>query len=306
MNAAPGAEATGYVGRFAPSPTGRLHLGSLVAAVASYAQARAAGGRWLVRMEDLDPPRERPGAAQAIEADLKRFGMAADEPVLYQSTRSAAYQAALDALAAQQRLFLCACSRKSLRGHAIYPGTCRAGLAPGQTGRTLRVRVAGRVSFVDQLQGKQEQDLEREVGDFVVRRGDGLTAYQLAVVVDDAWQGVTEVVRGSDLLSSTPRQIYLQRLLGLPTPQYVHVPVAVNPAGTKLSKQTGATPVDPQNPLPALKAAWRLLGQAALPGTHRATPKEFWETAVPHWRLHRVPAVGEVSADRYHSGFSRN
>ena len=306
MSGNPGTEAAGYVGRFAPSPTGRLHLGSLVAAVASYAQARAAGGRWLVRMEDLDPPRERPGAAQAIEADLRRFGMQADEPVLYQSTRSAAYEAALDALQAQGQLFPCACSRKSLRGHAIYPGTCRGGLKPGEKGRTLRVRVAGRITFVDQLQGEQQQDLEREVGDFVVRRGDGLTAYQLAVVVDDAAQGVTEVVRGSDLLDSTPRQIYLQRLLGLPTPQYVHVPVAVNPAGTKLSKQTGATPVDPQNPLPALKAAWRLLGQAAPPGTPQASPAEFWEAAMPRWQLDHVPAVGEVAADRYHSGFSRN
>ncbi|MEM9531255.1 MAG: tRNA glutamyl-Q(34) synthetase GluQRS [Pseudomonadota bacterium] len=306
MNATPRAEADGYVGRFAPSPTGRLHLGSLVAAMASYAQARAAGGRWLVRMEDLDPPRERPGAALAIEADLKRFGMEADEPVLYQSTRAEAYQTALDALDTQGRLFPCACTRKSLRGHAIYPGTCRNGLKPGETGRTLRVRVAGQIGFVDQLQGEQQQDLEREIGDFVVRRGDGLTAYQLAVVVDDAWQGVTEVVRGSDLLDSTPRQIYLQRLLDLPTPRYVHVPVAVNPAGTKLSKQTGATPVDPQNPLPALKSAWGLLGQAALPGTLRATPDEFWEAAIPAWRLNRVPAVGEVAADRYHSGFSRN
>ena len=235
-----------YVGRFAPSPTGPLHFGSLVAALASWLDARAAEGRWLVRIEDLDPPRAVPGAADEILRTLDRLGLGWDGPVLYQSRRSASYEAALESL----DTYWCGCTRREIAdssigratdGAQIYPGTCRTGLAPGKTPRALRLRTGGEeIAFTDRVQGPQRQILEREIGDFVLLRADGQFAYQLAVVVDDAEQGVTDVVRGADLLDSTPRQIFLQRLLGYPMPRYLHVPAAVNQAGEKLSKQTGA------------------------------------------------------------------
>lgn len=288
-----------YVGRFAPSPTGRLHFGSLVAAVASFAQARALGGRWLVRMEDLDPPRERAGAAQAIISDLAAFGMVSDLPVLFQSTRADAYAEALSQLDAQGLIFACGCSRKQLAGHAIYPGTCSKGLPPGASSRTLRVRCSGEISFHDKVQGPVMEQLERDAGAFVVRRADGLTAYQLAVVVDDGWQGVTEVVRGSDLLDSTGRQIFLQRALGLPTPEYAHLPIAINDRGNKLSKQTGAPELDPQNPLPLLVRAWQFLGQSLPPLKHTRRVPDFWGWAVENWQLSRVPGQPACAVDRH-------
>lgn len=257
-----------YTGRFAPSPTGPLHAGSLVAALASWLDARAHGGRWLVRMEDLDPPREVAGAARQILALLAACGLHADGEVLLQSRRHAAYQAAFDTLAARGLTYPCACTRReiadsvtNLRIHdygreLVYPGTCRAGLPAGRAARAWRLRVpAGTVEFADLFQGRQAQDLARTVGDFVLKRADGLWAYQLAVVVDDAAQGVTHVVRGADLLDSTPRQILLQQLLELPVPAYAHVDVLTNAAGEKLSKQTGAAAIDAADAPAALARA---------------------------------------------------
>jgi len=257
-----------YVGRFAPSPTGPLHFGSLVAALAGWLDARAAEGRWLVRIEDLDAPRTLPGAADDILRTLDCLGLGWDGPVLYQSQRSANYKAALKSL----DTYWCGCTRREIAdssigrasdGAQIYPGTCRGGLAPGKTPRALRVRTGTEeIVFADRVQGPQRQILAREIGDFVLLRADGQFAYQLAVVVDDAEQGVTDVVRGADLLDSTPRQIYLQRLLGYATPRYLHVPAAVNAAGEKLSKQTGARPVDLARKSEELRRALRFLGQA--------------------------------------------
>jgi glutamyl-Q tRNA(Asp) synthetase len=288
-----------YRGRFAPSPTGPLHLGSLVAAVGSWAEARTRGGEWLVRMEDLDPPREVPGAAAAILGTLEALGLDWDGPVVYQSTRAEAYRAALDELQRKDALFPCACTRKEiadsaiavLDGSLVYPGTCRRGLPPGRPARATRVRVgAAVVDFDDGLQGRVRQDLAREVGDFVLVRADGLFAYQLAVVVDDAAQGVTDVVRGADLLDSTPRQLFLQRLLGLPTPRYLHLPVAIDARGEKLSKQTLAAPIDGSRPAAALAAALRFLGQSPPAGLERASGRTTLEWAAAHWDRGRIPA----------------
>jgi glutamyl-Q tRNA(Asp) synthetase len=257
-----------YIGRFAPSPTGPLHLGSLVAALASWLDARVHGGRWLLRMEDLDGPREVPGAAQAIVGTLAACGLVPDGEMVWQSRRGFAYRAAFDALQGQGAIYPCACTRKeiadsvlNLREHAygrelVYPGTCRHGLAAGRVPRAWRVRVPEWViAFDDALRGLQQQDLAREVGDFVIRRADGPWAYQLAVVVDDGEAGVTHVVRGADLLDSTPRQILLQRMLGLPQPVYAHVDVVTSGSGEKLSKQTGAQGVGPEEAPAALARA---------------------------------------------------
>ena len=260
-----------YIGRFAPSPTGPLHFGSLVAALASYLAARSAGGKWLLRMEDLDKPREQPGTADDILRALDKLGLEWDGPVIYQSTRLERYRAVLDDLARRGFAYPCACTRRELEdsalaidGSRIYPGTCRRGLAPGKTARAVRVRTHGApIGFADTVQGWLEQRVETEVGDFVLLRADGITAYQLAVVVDDLDQGITDVVRGADLLDSTARQIHLQRLLGARTPRYAHVPVAVNAAGEKLSKQTGARPLDLSDPQAELARARRFLNQAA-------------------------------------------
>jgi glutamyl-Q tRNA(Asp) synthetase len=256
-------------GRFAPSPTGPLHFGSLVAALASWLDARAAGGRWLVRMEDLDQPRVRPGAAQEILRALERLGLGWDGEVTYQSRRTALYEDALRRLGAHT--YWCGCTRSEIAdsslglaadGAAIYPGTCRGGLPAGKAPRTLRLKVdASTLAFTDRVQGRRAQALGREVGDFVLCRADGQFAYQLAVVVDDAAQGVTDVVRGADLLDSTGRQIFLQRLLGLRMPRYLHVPVVVNARGEKLSKQTGAEPIDLSRPESELRKALAFLGQ---------------------------------------------
>jgi glutamyl-Q tRNA(Asp) synthetase len=262
-----------YVGRFAPSPTGPLHAGSLVAALASWLDARAHGGLWLLRIEDLDPPREQPGAADAIVRSLARLGLVPDAPVVRQSERHVHYEAALAALVASGRAYPCGCTRREIadsrpadRGAAgaqalVYPGTCRNGLAPGREARAWRLRVPpGVVKFEDRALGPRSEDVEREVGDFVLRRADGMWAYQLAVVLDDAAQDVTHVVRGDDLLGSTGRQLVLQRALGLPTPRYLHVPVVLAPDGQKLSKQTGAGSIDTVAPRDALDAALRHLG----------------------------------------------
>jgi glutamyl-Q tRNA(Asp) synthetase len=255
-----------YVGRFAPSPTGPLHFGSLVAALASYMEARSAKGKWLLRMEDLDKPREQHGAADAILRALDAFGLHWDGAVEYQSRRSPLYHAALERLRAHT--YPCGCTRSEIAdsalaidGARVYGGNCRDGLSSGKTARTIRIRAEGQIRFVDRVQGEQAKGLERDVGDFVLWRADGQFAYQLAVVVDDAEQGVTEVVRGADLLDSTARQIYLQQRLGYPVPRYLHVPVAVNAAGEKLSKQTGAAAVDLALRGDALRRAFVFLGQ---------------------------------------------
>ena len=276
-----------YVGRFAPSPTGPLHFGSMVAALASYMEARTAKGKWLLRMEDLDAPREQPGAADEILRALERLGFEWDGPVLRQSARLERYRAVLEGLRRRGFAYPCGCSRKELEdsalaidGARIYPGTCRQGLAPGKSARALRLRThAAPIAFLDCVQGEIEQRVEREVGDFVLQRADGIYAYQLAVVVDDLDQGITDVVRGADLLDSTARQIHLQRILGAPQPRYAHVPVAVNAAGEKLSKQTGAAPLDLADPKRELARARRFLGQG----------EEGWDLA-------RVPRVRSLTA----------
>jgi glutamyl-Q tRNA(Asp) synthetase len=252
----------GYRGRFAPSPTGPLHLGSLVAALGSWLVARHAGGRWLVRVEDIDPPREVAGAAQAHLDTLAAFGLVPDEPPWWQSRRGDAYRAALERLIAQGDVFACRCSRGDLGSVGGVHRGCVA--APSGRTRAWRLRVpAGTIGFDDTLRGRFEQDLANDVGDVVLRRADGLWAYQLAVVVDDAAQGITDIVRGADLLDSTPRQVYLQQRLGLPTPTYAHLPVLRDVAGTKLGKSLGAAAVDPRDPLPALHRAYAALGQDA-------------------------------------------
>lgn len=285
-----------YIGRFAPSPTGPLHAGSVVAAVASYLDARAHHGRWLVRIEDIDEGRTVPGAAEGILRVLDSLGMHSDAEVVWQSARKPLYQAAADKIAAHT--FGCGCNRREIAdsrlglapdGSAIYPGTCRGGLAAGRSARSLRVRVpdAGQqgetITFADRFAGIVTQHLATESGDFVLKRADGFWAYQLAVVVDDADQGVTDIVRGTDLIDSTARQIYLQRLLGVPTPRYLHVPVVRNAQGEKLSKQTGAvavTPGDEQAALAVLQQAATFLG---LPPMRVATVSQFWLAAVPAW-----------------------
>jgi glutamyl-Q tRNA(Asp) synthetase len=263
----------GYIGRFAPSPTGPLHAGSLVAAFASWLDARAHGGRWLVRIEDVDTPRCVPGAAETILGQLAAVGLDSDDAPLWQSRRGALYQAVLDHLVARGLAYPCACSRRDIevalaaqgrphRRHAelVYPGTCRTGLA-GRRPRAWRFKVPpGSVSWNDRRMGSQQQDVEHEVGDFVLKRADGVWAYQLAVVIDDAEQGITDVVRGEDLADNTARQILLQQALGLATPRYMHTPLVLAANGEKLSKQNGAQPLETSDPIRALNAAARVLG----------------------------------------------
>ncbi|MBK8537067.1 MAG: tRNA glutamyl-Q(34) synthetase GluQRS [Candidatus Competibacteraceae bacterium] len=286
-------------GRFAPSPTGLLHLGSLIAALGSFLEARRCGGEWLLRIEDVDSPRTVPGAADAILRTLEQCGLHWDGPVCYQSQRTERYQAALEWLLRAGRAYPCTCTRRQLAsnprardGSPIYPGTCRCGVRQPDRPCAIRLRVNDApILFQDALQGGYQQRLESEVGDFIIRRADGLFAYQLAVVVDDADQGISQVVRGSDLLDSTPRQIYLQRLLKLPTPDYAHLPVAVNSGGDKLSKQTGAPPLDERNLGSALWAALDFLGQQPPSDLVREPPTIILDWALAHWRLDRVPAI---------------
>ena len=280
------------VGRFAPSPTGPLHLGSLVAAVGSWLFARRAGGRWLVRLEDLDAPRVVPGASAEIIAALELYGLSPDGDLVRQSQRTPLYEEAIARLRAAGQLYDCACSRTELRRLAsaptpdedaepVYPGTCRAGIAPGRAPRSLRFRVPpGVVRFADAVHGDQAQDVAREVGDFVVRRADGPFAYQLAVVVDDAAQGVTQVVRGADLLDSTARQIVLQRTLGLPTPDHAHLPLVLGPNGAKVGKRDGALPLptlDASRVRDSLRLALGILGVADCTGP---TPEAMLDEAL--------------------------
>ena len=283
-------------GRFAPSPTGPLHFGSLVAAAGSFLEARKRGGEWHLRIEDVDAPRCSQAAADEILRTLEACGFTWDGDVVWQSRRGDAYAAALERLKAEGRVFACTCTRRELAdsaiapdGATIYPGTCRQGLAAGRPERAWRLRVGdAHVSFDDAIQGHIDSDLAGEAGDFILLRADGLFAYQLAVVVDDAESAITHVVRGADLLASTARQIFLQQCLGLPTPGYAHLPVAVNTEGEKLSKQTRATPVDGVRPGPALFAALEFLGQRPPAELSCAVPAELWAWAMRHWRLDRV------------------
>ena len=293
-----------YRGRFAPSPTGPLHFGSLVAAVGSYLEARSRGGAWSVRIDDLDRPRVAPGAADDIVRTLEACGMGWDGTVVYQGTRSDAYHCAVHRLRNRDLVYPCACSRREIADSAlpgpegyVYPGTCRRGIEEGRSARTLRLRTHGaNIAFEDRLQGRIEHDLERDSGDFVLYRADGVYAYQLAAAVDDAEQGITDVVRGADLLASTPRQIYLQRLLGLPTPGYAHLAVAVNAQGEKLSKQTHAAPIDRRSPLPALVAALAFLGHEPPREAVASGLGGLWRWAIENWSMERVPRAASAPA----------
>ncbi|SDT27538.1 tRNA glutamyl-Q(34) synthetase GluQRS [Pseudomonas oryzae] len=281
--------ATAYTGRFAPTPSGYLHFGSLVAALASWLDARAAGGRWLLRMEDLDPPREVPGAQDAILRALETYGLEWDGTVQRQSARHAAYAAAVNDLLARGLAYPCTCSRKQLEGQTIYPGTCRdAGRPLADAAIRLRVPDA-EYRFVDRVQGAFAQNLAREVGDFVIRRRDGLFAYQLAVVLDDAWQGVTDIVRGADLLDSTPRQLYLQELLGLPQPRYLHIPLLLQPDGHKLGKSYRSPPLPADRAPALLSRALRALGQRPPEELAQAGVGEVLAWGTRHWNPAAIP-----------------
>lgn len=274
-----------YVGRFAPTPSGFLHFGSLVAALASWLDARAVGGRWLLRMEDTDPPREMPGARDAILHTLEGYGLEWDGEVVFQSQRHDAYAEVVERLFRQGLAYACTCSRKQLEGsNGIYPGTCRnAGHA--REGAAIRLRVPELTyRFNDRVQGEFAQHLGREVGDFIIQRRDGLYAYQLAVVLDDAWQGVTDIVRGADLLDNTPRQLYLQELLGFSQPRYLHIPLIIQPDGHKLGKSYRSPPLAPEQATPLLLRALRALGQATDPALENARPGEVLAVARQQWR----------------------
>jgi glutamyl-Q tRNA(Asp) synthetase len=287
-----------YRGRFAPSPTGSLHFGSLVAALGSYLDARRHRGQWLIRIEDLDPPREVPGAADDILHTLEAYGFQWDGKVQYQSQRLTHYQEAMEELLSAEKAFPCTCTRSDIAtssrmgsGGWVYPGTCRNGVGTGSPPRSIRIRThADPISFRDRIQGRYSQSLQQDIGDYVIRRADGLFAYQLAVVVDDAWQGVSHVVRGLDLLTSTPRQIHLQGLLDIPTPVYAHLPLVVDAAGRKLSKQWGSRPVTRNNALESLTAAHVFLNQEP-PVEKPATLEDFWDWALSHWEVRRIPAL---------------
>lgn len=291
-----------YVGRFAPSPTGPLHFGSLVAATASYLQARVHSGRWLLRIEDIDPPREQSGATHAILSALERYGFEWDSDVIYQSGRLESHEEALQSLLGRNLAYPCGCSRRDLadapRGPlgAIYPGTCRDGCDAAETAIRLRT-VETPISFVDGLQGLQTQHLERDSGDFVIRRRDGLIAYHLAVIVDDAFDGITEIVRGIDLMDSTPRQIWLQQLLGYHTPIYAHIPVVTHPNGDKLSKLTGAPGIPMQDAPRALCAALVALQQQPPSSLQDCGLRDIWRWAIENWQIHAMQGQTAVSVD---------
>ena len=287
-----------YRGRFAPSPTGPLHFGSLAAATASYLEARRRQGRWLIRMEDVDRLRSKKDASQVILATLERFGFPFDEEVIYQSERSPVYRAALERLGSH--VYPCNCSRKEIldAGEGRYPGTCRNGASAAKPVRALRVRVAEPViSFDDAIQGRFESCLEKDIGDFVLYRLDtDIYSYQLAVVVDDEEQGLTEVVRGSDLLDSTPRQIHLQRLLGYRSLSYLHIPVATGPDGQKLSKQNLAPALDDRQACGSLWDALAFLGQSPPPMLRKTDLSSLWDWALANWDAKRIPKLPALPA----------
>ena len=292
-----------YIGRFAPSPTGPLHFGSLVAALGSWLDARAAGGRWLVRMEDLDRPRCVAGASDTILRQIESYGLTWDGEVLAQSSRDAAYESALQQLRESGAVYRCTCTRSQLvaaprnaQGETIYPGTCRGGMAGEHTPHAWRVRAPdAAITFTDRVWGSLTQSLSTDVGDFVVKRADGLFAYQLAVVVDDAHQHITHIVRGADLLWNTPRQIALQTLLGLPTPCYAHLPLVTNALGQKLSKQTRAPALPEHVQSRALGDALNILNHPPPTALLDAPPVELLAWALEHWRIDAVPTQSAIA-----------
>lgn len=292
-----------YTGRFAPTPSGPLHFGSLIAALASWLDARAQGGRWLVRIEDLDSPRCMPGAADTILRQLEAHGLTWDGEIVYQSTRTEAYREALKTLRRLGLAYPCSCSRTRIRAQAtrmgvdgpIYPGTCRMHPPLADHPHAVRLDTRGAlIEFSDRLFGTIQQDIGNALGDFVIWRVEDIASYHLAVVVDDAWQGVTDVVRGADLLDSSPRQIWLQRLLGLPTPRYLHLPLALAANGQKLSKQNLAPALALKTAAAQLTCALLFLGQAPEPGLAQARPEEILAWATPRWRPEAIPTAHQI------------
>ena len=293
-----------YRGRFAPSPTGPLHFGSLIAAVASYLEARTQKGEWLVRMEDVDEARNQLDAADNILLTLDNYGFEWDGDILYQTNRKEAYAEALHQLETQDLIYRCICSRKDIHQQAqqgkygfIYPGTCEHLQHPPQTEHALRIKTHNeKIEFTDAIMGFYGHQLKSEIGDFIIRRRDGLFAYQLAVVVDDEFQNITEIVRGYDLLDSAPRQIHLQQCLDFSTPAYAHLPIAVNNRGDKLSKQTGAPGINVKADIGMLVNSMNFLGQVMPVEFKKASLKTFWEWAFENWDLNKVPRQAEIEA----------
>ncbi|MDH5471480.1 MAG: tRNA glutamyl-Q(34) synthetase GluQRS [Gammaproteobacteria bacterium] len=291
-----------YRGRFAPSPTGQLHFGSLVTAVASYLEARSQKGDWLVRIEDIDELRNIPGSADDILRTLERYGFEWDDDILYQTRRKQIYEDVLQALIDKKLIYRCICSRKDLRENnemgqqgLAYPGTCEDKNHPEDIAHALRIRTSNQIiEFSDAIMGVYTQNLKQEIGDFIIRRRDGLFAYQLAVVIDDAFQNITHVVRGVDLLDSTPRQIFLQQHLSYTQPAYAHLPVAVDAQGDKISKHNGSGGIDQYKPVPALFAALRFLGQQPDPALTKASLNTIWQWALEHWNMNKIPAIEKI------------
>ncbi len=298
---------TEYIGRFAPTPSGPLHFGSLVAAVGSYLDARAHGGQWLLRIDDLDQPRVKQGAADHILHTLENFYLHWDGPVLYQSTRNDIYEQTIEQLTEDQLLYACSCSRRQLKKQHlaqgplgfVYPGICRDRKL-GFAGNSLRLRIEQPtwVSFEDRYFGKHQRELSRAAGDIVLKRRDGIHAYHLAVVLDDAAQGVTDIVRGADLHEASFVHLHLSALLHLTAPRYLHLPLARDPSGVKLSKQTGATPVDSAQPTPQLWRALQFLGQTPPGDLHHAHPQTLLEWGITHWQPQKLPATLSIRSFR--------
>jgi len=289
-----------YKGRFAPSPTGAVHYGTLIAAVGSYLQARTNRGQWYLRIDDIDRTRKIEGADTAIIKTMESFGFEWDGEIVYQSSQTEYYQQALEQLMSHSLVFPCLCSRKQLaESHSeVYPGTCRNRQLPESKQHALRIRAKNiDISFNDAVMGPQQQNIEKQCGDFIIKRRDGLFAYQLAIVVDDAMQNITEIVRGADLLASTPRQIYLQQLLHYPTPDYCHLPLAVDAAGNKISKSAGATRININNREKLLLSVLDFLGQQPPDELAKCTLNDIWAWAIKHWKLSLVPTDKSIQPD---------
>ncbi len=288
------------IGRFAPSPTGPLHFGSLIAALGSYLDARSRGGQWLVRMEDIDPPREQPGAGDEILKTLEAFGLEWDGPVIYQSQRLGIYHDAVTDLLKNKLAYYCTCSRRDIakladgKSGARYPGTCRGHNRPRENASVRILTNNNGISLLDRLQGEFHWDLECEFGDFVIKRKDQLFAYHLAVVIDDAEQGITDIIRGVDLLNSTPHHLYLQQVLDLATPSYLHLPMAIDKTGAKLSKQSHAKPVTINNVIPELQAALTFLNQTLPPEHAHCNKYELLVWAIKHWDPENIPVTTKI------------
>lgn len=282
------------IGRFSPSPTGPLHFGSVVAATASYLQAKSQGGKWLLRIDDIDLPRNQSDADTSILQTLEILGLHWDDEIMFQSHRETEYQEILHLLSEKKLLYRCTCTRKQLEGNT-YPGTCRHKKYPPEQQHSLRIITKRTpIHFNDQIQGDYQQILETDIGDFIVRRADNITAYHVAVVVNDAWQGITEIVRGADLLNSTPRQIYLQQILNYPIPSYAHLPVAVDTHGKKLSKQHHARPVDDTRPVSTLFSALNFLGQNPDKMLLQENIEEIVQWGIKNWSLEKIPKVKTI------------